>query len=309
MPCYKPLDAWRLAAPVKGQHPLSFTKGSVQAGDEPLILPCGQCVGCRLERSRRWAVRLMHESQMHSASSFLTLTYSDENVPTGGSLQVEDFQKFMKRLRRGSSSPLRFFHCGEYGEKTGRPHYHCCLFGEDFSADRSYLKTTRAGHTLWTSPRLSETWGLGHANIGSLTFESAAYVARYCLKKAALAGKADGLDARKNAYSQFLGGRAPEYVTMSRRPGIGAAWYERYSSEVYPSDSVVLRGREMQPPDFYDKILEKLDPELFEKVKAERKAAAGHFYDHPDNYSRRLMVRENVKNETIKNTLKRSIDE
>lgn len=310
MACYKPLSAWRQpASAAGGKSTIVFGRDHKNNWDiaKSLDLPCGQCIGCRLERSRRWAVRIMHESQMHEKNSFLTLTYDDAHVPTNGSLVVDDFQKFMKRLRRGSATSLRFFHCGEYGEQKQRPHYHCCLFGEDFSSDRVFEKKTEAGHSLWTSPTLSEKWGLGHAWIGELTFESAAYVARYCLKKASFAGKANGLEARKNAYAHWLDGRAPEYVTMSRRPGIGSTWFERNRREVYPSDSVVLRGREMLPPPFYDKVLEKLDPKLFEEVKRERVIAQGDFYENPDNRSRRLIDRHRVKQQTVKHTLKRSL--
>jgi len=295
MGCYKPLQAWRRPGALKeGEHRITFSK------HDPCMkafeLPCGQCIGCRLERSRRWAVRIMHEAQLHQKNSFLTLTYSDEYVPKDGSLKVEDFQLFMKRLRKRSSSPLRFFHCGEYGETTSRPHYHACLFGDDFSTDRVLYKVTPQGDLLYNSRRLSEAWPEGHAVIGDLTFESAAYVARYCLKKVT------GPEA-----SDHYGERKPEYVTMSRRPGIGSDWFDRFKSEVYPSDSVVMRGREMMPPPFYDKLLEKTDPGLFELVKKSRRREAGDFYDSPDNFSRRLLDRETVKTKTVQQTLKRSI--
>ncbi|QKI28925.1 VP4 [Kummerowia striata gokushovirus] len=296
MPCYCPLSAWRERAPAPG------AKGTITFGRregfydlaEPLHLPCGQCIGCRLERSRRWAVRLMHESTLHDRNSFLTLTYDDDRVPKDGSLNVQDFQLFMKRLRRGSSSPLRFFHCGEYGEQTARPHYHAILFGEDFSDDREVYRTTPQGDRLYNSRRLSEVWGLGHAVIGDVTFESAAYVARYCLKKVT----GDKAEAH-------YGGRKPEYVTMSRRPGIGAGWFDRFSAETYRDDSVVMRGKEMMPPPFYDKLLERIDPVLFERVKRER-TTAQEAQDADPNWLRRLRDRCAVKTQTINSTLKRS---
>jgi len=277
LPCYRPLQAWRQPVGKYGELKLVFSNPNREA--EALKLPCGQCIGCRLERSRRWAVRLMHEKQLHEKSCFLTLTYDDERCPVDGSLKVEDFQLFMKRLRRGSGSPLRFFHCGEYGETTLRPHYHCCLFGEDFSSDRVYYKTSSAGHPLWTSAKLTEVWENGHAIIGDLSFESAAYVARYCLKK--VTGRA------RDAH---YGGRRPEYVTMSRRPGIGASWFNKFRADVFPRDRVVMRGREMVPPPFYDKLLAKVDPELHSIVKerrveeAERAAEKGfvEFVNSPD---------------------------
>jgi len=310
MPCYRPLQAWRQPGALKpGEARMVFSKHDPCM--KAIDLPCGQCLGCRLERSRRWAVRIMHEAQMHECNSFLTLTYDEKCVPPGGTLRVEDFQLFMKRLRRGSSGPLRFFHCGEYGDDGERPHYHCCLFGEDFRSDRVFYKKTKRGDELFTSPRLSEAWGNGNVWIGELTFESAAYVARYCLKKAQIAGKAgESLDDRLSAYSKWLAGRKPEYVTMSRRPGIGSGWFARYGDEVFPSDEVVVRRSAsyvaMLPPPFYDKLLEKADPALFEQVKKARRREAGSFYDSPDNFSRRLIDREEVKRQTVANALQRN---
>lgn len=300
MPCYKPLQAWREPGALNpGQPRIVFTKHNQQA--KALTLPCGQCIGCRLEKSRQWAVRIMHEAQMHEKNCFLTLTYSDQQLPSDRSLHVEDYQLFMKRLRKGSSSPLRYFHCGEYGEETQRPHYHACIFGEDFSEDREVLFKTPRGDSVFISDRLSEVWGLGHATIGELTFESAAYVARYCLKKV----------TGEKAISHY-GDRQKEYVTMSRRPGVGATWYDSFHSEVYPSDSVVMRGKEMMPPQFYDRLLEKADPELYEKVKKERRSEMKGtdqlaYFEWEEFYGSRVGVKEKVKSETLKHTLKRSI--
>lgn len=307
MPCYRPLEAWNVPylSDGKWKRKPVFSRADVPHYDvaKKIDLPCGQCIGCRLERSRRWAVRIMHEAQMHEKNCFLTLTYDDDRLPSDLSLQLEDFQLFMKRLRRGSTSPLRFFHCGEYGcdepescvtpgcNHTARPHYHACLFGEDFTDDRIHYKKTKRGDVLYNSDRLTKDWGKGFAVIGDLTFESAAYVARYVLKK--ITG-----DEAESHYN----GRKPEYTTMSRRPGIGATWYQRYKSEVYPSDSVVLRGQEMMPPPFYDKLLEKVDPELHKQIKRQR---ADVEYDPEKSASRRLMDRETVKQATIKNTLGR----
>lgn len=244
----------------------------------------------------------MHESQMHEKNCFLTLTYSDQTLPSDGSLRPQDFQLFMKRLRRGSSAPLRFFHCGEYGETTARPHYHAIIFGEDFSSDRTHFRKTQRGDTLYNSQRLSETWGLGHAVIGDLTFESAAYVARYCLKK--VTG-----DAAETHYN----GRKPEYITMSRGGrkqgpgGIGKSWYDQFNPEVLRSDTVVMRGQEMLPPPYYDKLLEKADPALYKKVKRARSAAAESFAGSEDATTRRLLDRGIVKEQTVKQTLRREL--
>lgn len=149
-----------------------------------LSLPCGQCIGCRLEYSRQWAIRCMHESTLHDQSCFITLTYSDDNLPEHGTLILRDFQLFMKRLRfEFSNVKIRFYHCGEYGEKFGRPHYHALLFGIDFEADRTLYSQSKQGSKLYVSDTLNKLWNKGFATIGNITFESAAYVARYVVKK------------------------------------------------------------------------------------------------------------------------------
>src|SRR3954449_8205389 len=118
MPCYCPQSAYRTSS-----GGVTFCRSGSLSG-EKFSLPCGQCIGCRLERSRQWAMRCVHENKMHPRSSFVTLTYDDKNIPPAGSLSKRDFQLFMKRLRKSQSNPLRFFACGEYGETTHRPHYH-----------------------------------------------------------------------------------------------------------------------------------------------------------------------------------------
>ena len=128
MACYKPLRAWQCA-----NGDVVFAELGRFDITRQLDLPCGQCVGCRLERSRQWAMRCLHEAKMHDRNCFVTLTYNNDNVPADRSLNYRDFQLFMKRLRfhfRGV--PIRFYMCGEYGEDFGRPHFHACLFGLDF---------------------------------------------------------------------------------------------------------------------------------------------------------------------------------
>lgn len=225
-------------------------------GDAPLELPCGQCVACRLNRSRMWATRCMHEADMHEKNCFITLTY--EKVPENGSLDVTDFQSFIRRLRKKyHGKKIRYFHCGEYGDRLGRPHYHGLLFGFDFD-DKVLFKET-AGGRLYFSQSLRDLWGKGHCLVGDVSFESAAYVARYVLKKVT------GADAEPH-----YRGLAPEYVTMSRRPGIGKSWLEKFGAEVYPSDEVIVRGVACKPPRYYDNWLEGKDEKLWRKVKEAR---------------------------------------
>jgi hypothetical protein len=180
MACYKPLTAYQCAD-------RSIIWREIPGADvvRTLSLPCGQCVGCRLERSRQWAVRCMHEAQMHTSNCFITLTYAPEFIREAKdlSLNYEHFQLFMKRLRkRFTGKTIRFYMAGEYGELRDRPHFHACIFGLDFE-DKKFLKRTETGSILYTSKILEELWPYGYSSIGDVNFESAAYVARYIMKK------------------------------------------------------------------------------------------------------------------------------
>jgi len=239
-----------------------------------------------------WAIRCVHEAQSHELNCFVTLTYADDKIPPGGTLVKKHFQDFMKRLRKLHKLPVRYFHCGEYGETTLRPHYHAILFGIDF-ADKKLHSKNAQGQTLWTSETLTKLWGFGHCLIGALTFETAAYTARYCLKKI------NGQLA--DAHYQ---GREPEYATMSRRPGIGADWFAKYSDDVYPSDFIVLRGQKQQPPRYYDKILKKENDVVHLGIKQTRITKA--LKNKANNTPARLAVRKEVQEAKLK-SLKRSI--
>lgn len=193
-------------------------------------------------------MRIMHEAQMHDFSSFVTLTYDDEHLPYGNSLYYRDYQLFMKRLRK-KFRKARFFMCGEYGEQGGRPHFHACLFGVHFH-DRYEWRTSPAGFSLYRSPLLESLWTLGAAEIGDLSFESAAYVARYCVKK--VTGR-----AAESHYSRLVPETGeiiqlePEFARMSLKPGIGGRWLEKYQSDVFPHDAVNVNGVLCKPPRYY----------------------------------------------------------
>ncbi len=252
--------------------------------DRPIDLPCGGCQGCREERTRMWALRCVHEAQMHERNCFVTLTYRDKDLPEGGTLRVEDWQKFTKRLRKKVGS-FRYFHCGEYGEVNLRPHYHGCLFGVDFAGDRVLWKSDK-GVSLYRSAVLEETWGLGFASVGNLTLRSAAYVARYIMKKA----KADSSKyERVNKFTGECIRVRPEYLTMSRRPGLGTKWFEQFKSDVYPSDEVVYEGQWYRPPRFYDLMLSDDDLECYKARRRSNVARHGK-----DLIPERLLVREKV---------------
>lgn len=282
MPCYHPLLAYRSkeGKNENGKWPLVFNPRDGFTDMEQYV-PCGQCIGCRLERSRQWAVRCVHEAKMHDENCFITLTFSDKYLNPSQTLVKADFQKFMKRLRSNTGRKIRYFHCGEYGDKYRRPHHHACLFGWDFS-DKSLWKIQN-GERLYHSKLLGELWPFGLHAIGDVTFRSAAYVARYITKK---------ITGEKAA--EHYGGRLPEYTTMSRRPGIGAGWLEKYKDDVFPLDEVITRGKSCKPPRYYDKRYELLQPEIMAAVKAARAKKGDH---KPDQF--RLEQKEKVKKSAI----------
>lgn len=296
MPCYKPLQGWRAASVnVSGKRGVVFNVSEGFA-DLPVEVPCGQCAGCRLERSRQWAVRLMHEKQSHLFSWFLTLTYRDADLPLGGSLRMRDVQLFLKRVRKHCSGVrIRYFYCGEYGDKTDRPHYHMILFGPDFP-DRRVVNRREKGD-LYESDQLTALWGHGNVWIGAVTPETCAYTARYIMKK--MTG-----EKAKEHYEVIVGAtgeivdRVPEFVCMSRKPGIGKEWYDQFKSDVYPSDNVVVRGKVAKPPRYYDRQLEAEDPEASKAIKYRRTRRALQFAE--DNTPARLRTRENVAKARLK---------
>lgn len=288
MPCYSPIPAWQAD---DGQI-LFVERGSILRS---LSLPCGQCIGCRLERSRQWAVRCVHESQLHDSNCFVTLTYDDDHIPHDFSLNYRHFQLFMKRLRKSTADPVRFYMCGEYGDQTFRPHYHACLFNCSF-ADRQFFSNLSSGSKLYTSDNLSKLWPHGHSSIGDVTFESAAYVARYICKKVTGPAANDHY-SRIDPYTGEIYQVVPDFSRMSLKPGIGANWFQRYRSDVYADgmsadkrDSVVIRGVRMKPPRYYDKLLASADDYSSDYIEYLRSVTAAK--NAANNTPAQLFIRE-----------------
>lgn len=305
MPCYHPMTAFRSTEKtLSGKRKVTFSRKLASTPLLPyqLLLPCGSCIGCRLEKSRQWAIRCTHEASLHEQNSFITLTYDNRHLPKDGALQKKHFQDFMKRLRNYSEAKIRYFHCGEYGENFGRPHYHSILFGYDFP-DKVLHKEER-GNRLYTSEFLSDTWGKGHCLIGGVTFESCAYVARYITKKVT-GEKAEAHYAVICEETGEITQRQPEYTTMSRRPGIARDWFEKYLTDVYPGDFVVLRDKKLKPPKYYDRLYELTSPEEHEALKKRREKNGRK--NSENNTCERLQVREQIQFEKFK-LLKRGFE-
>lgn len=265
MACYSPLKAF----PV-GKHDSGSTKYKVVSFlhefvvndygikvDNPIKIPCGKCIGCRLSYSREWANRMMLEQTYHEESWFLTLTYDDLHLPLNDYINVEtgeitqspihtvdkqDMQLFMKRLRKNSGQDLRFYGVGEYGDLNHRPHYHIIVFGLHLD-DIYEIRKNKKGHNLYYSKLLDKCWKKGIINAAEVNWDTCAYVARYVTKK--MKGKES-----KQIYEYF--NIEPPFALMSRRPGIGKNYFDDNADYFYKYDKICLetsrRGYEFKPP-------------------------------------------------------------
>jgi len=221
MTCFHPIPAWQIKKTnAAGKRPITFSMPSDSWNFDFIHVPCGQCVGCRLDYSRQWAARCMCEYMSYKErglpACFITLTYQDADLPRSNetgfpTLCKRDFVLFMKRLRKEVKQKIRFFACGEYGSTTERPHYHAIIYGYDFGDDRYVFGWNFRRDLFYRSPLLERLWPSGNSLIGSVSYDSCCYVARYLLKKQKGAGAA--VYTEKDI--------VPEFVTMSRRGGIG----------------------------------------------------------------------------------------
>lgn len=275
MRCFAPIQAYYgdKVNPETGKRPMVFKVGASHSGVRQM-LPCGNCLGCKLERSRVWAMRMLHERKMHDQSCFLTLTYDNENLPTVGTLVKEHLQGFHKRLHnrlldlRGRG--IRYYGVGEYGDITRRPHYHSIVFGFDFP-DKLMYSENRRGDKIYSSKLADEIWSFGAVRIGEVNFESAAYCARYCIKKVPKLERDAGHYIVYDA-DGVIHERLPEFAHMSRRPGIGMSYFEKYGGEIQKHDNVIVNGRAVPSIRYYDQKIEAVDPTAMELIKRKRRA-------------------------------------
>lgn len=221
-------------------------------------IKCGQCIECRLAYSREWAIRITHEQQMHKVSCMLNLTYDDAHLPDHGQLWKDDLQRFFKRLRKAGYT-FKYVASGEYGDVSRRPHFHIALFGVDFSSDRRVFGRSSNGERTFISDVVTRVWPAGHHLIGSLNFESAAYIARYILKKAKGAQVAAPLAVDDDGVLVLPN---PEFLLMSK--GIGRSWFrEFFFSDVFPIASVITaQGSRAPVPRFYKSLLKEVGEDL-----------------------------------------------
>ncbi len=224
---------------------------------------------------------------MHEHSTFITLTYANEHLPYGGDLRHEDFQKFIKRLRKWlSPKKLRFYMCGEYGTENFRPHYHAIIFGVKFP-DQKYAGE-RHGNKYFTSEILLKLWGKGRIEISGVNEKTAEYTARYTLQKQ----QEEDLERIVESTGEIIHVQKP-YNRASNRPGIGHAWFQKYSSDIFPHDHAVgIDGRVIPTPGYYRVLLQRQDPELSEDLRQRRIEKA---QSNSDNTPERLEAREKCR--------------
>lgn len=312
MACFHPLSAYQ--GPIvneSGKMPLIFLKGdvdmnqSVPDGHRLLKVPCGQCIGCRMDYSRQWAIRCVLEAQQWEHNWFVTLTYSDEFVPlnthcvcdpdTGEvmdekytmTLVPDDLKNYIKRLRKYFKQQydfdgIRFYACGEYGPKNMRPHFHLILFNCPLPEGDLKLHHTSNGYCYYESKILQKAWQkrmdidgqsvrvpMGFVQVCDFSYESASYVARYMLKKH------KGFDA--DFYEKA--GIAPEFTRCSRRPGIAYKYFEEHKDQIYDFDQINLPGAKgkvikAHPPAYFDRLFDVDNPEELSIIKDKRKDRA-----------------------------------
>ena len=263
MRCTHPVDGWYAARPNdNGKRPIVFNRREGN-DDEPVKLPCGRCLACRLEHSRQWALRCVHEASCHAENHFVTLTYDEEHLPKNWSLDFTHFQKFIRSVRKRTGKPIRYYACGEYGENQtpsrettlGRPHFHALIFGHRWDDLELFMEDKEKGTQLWTSEKLTDTWGHGFASIGEVNEKTAGYTARYCTKK--ILGDEELADSHYQWTCKVTGEVTkvqPEKALMSLKPAIGIPWLEKYAPDLYKG-YITHNGVQQAIPKAYERWL------------------------------------------------------
>lgn len=279
MSCYHPLTGMRSLTPnpETGKYPVRIIKTeyrpelAVEYGDAYIPIPCGKCIGCRLDYSRQWADRCLVEASYHVDNIFLTLTYSPEHLPPcreGSkihSLSKRDLQLFMKRLRKSFPDiKIRFYACGEYGPTTMRPHFHLILFG--FKPDDAKFLKRKNGFDYFTSDNLARIWPFGFHTFTDVSWDTCAYVARYVMKKQKGLGSSIYEDLNYE----------PEFTLMSRRPGIGRQFYDDHNDIVVNPQYLPTKDghKTIRSNRYYDKCFDVEYPNDLEFIKQDRSYSA-----------------------------------
>lgn len=302
MSCLKPIKVYdRLDGSFDfSDHPRSVV---VDSEGKPSVsyLPCGKCLGCRLDYARDWAVRCKHELLFHDQACFVTLTFDDDHLPKKG-VEKSDLQDFFKRLRSrlayNNHDPpaLSYLACGEYGSRTFRPHYHAIIFGWCPSDCKYFFTDSGSKSNVYKSDELQSLWKFGFVTVGlDVSYECCNYVARYVVKK----------QTQEEISDVFFEKNNKPFLLSSRRPALGRRYLERYSEEVLRSGEVIVPGRfRSKVPRYYEKYAEEKNPEKWLKVKKRRrKIMKSRFKSETDMYDQ-LSVKSVYLTERTKKIMK-----
>lgn len=305
MSCFAPVIAWytKTIGP-SGKRQITFARSEAHF-PAPLKLPCGNCIGCLQARGRTWAIRCLHESKLHAQNCFITLTYDPEKIPKGHTLRKRDLVLFLKRFRKIlEPKKVRYYACAEYGSKTYRPHYHLLIFGwSPSAADRKLLSGRSSDRKVYSSATVNRAWPCGAAVVGDVTLSSCVYVAGYLAKNI---GRKREFDVTCDDGEIIR--REKEFSLMSRNPGLGTGYVQKYHGELITHDNVIVEGREVGLPRFYDYKLIKEGYQTAENLLAikdsrRREARAYRSENTPD----RRKVREKVSQLNLKHFTKGEI--
>lgn len=314
MTCFKPITAWKqtradLDIPAKDYYELKKISFREVKGREKIEIPCGNCLGCRLDHANMWATRIYMESKLWKKCCFITLTYNNKNLPINKNglptLVKKDLQDFMKRLRyhhKGNEewihpltgeyeNPIRYFACGEYGPKGGRPHYHIAIFNWE-PRDLVLYKQNKHGDGIFKSKNLMEIWGKGFVTVEELNFNTAAYIARYVQKKAGIQPQKREytgnytqelkIDERNgNIFTHFKKEvkkitypQEKEFIVMSRGVGIGRVYWEQNKEKIKRNKGILLKIKDhvkLKPiPRYFKKLWESENYEEYYRFKYEQ---------------------------------------
>lgn len=307
MPCYHPMIRYEnLNKPIKAKDGHTYYQASIyQTSIEDLpnaleklksnsiyktqVIPCGKCIGCRLEYSREWANRGYLESKEWKQNWFCTITYDEEHliIPEEfesengityinegdwkGTLVPKDLTQFIKNVRQimkreYNQNNIRFMAAGEYGEKGDRPHYHIIFFNLNLPVEDLFEPRISNNNVYYRSKIIERAWKKGISNISEANWNTIAYTARYITKKINGTGS-------EESYAEK--GQLKEFFRVSRMPGIGEAYFRKHYKEIYEKDEIIIKNKEgtiaTKPPKYYDYLYEQIDPKGFEAIKQKRR--------------------------------------
>lgn len=311
MPCYHPMiriedrTKWEISKDGHKYHPAKIYKQMEVPNDletlkryeaghyKQTTIPCGKCIGCRLDYSREWANRGYLESLNYVNNWFITITYDEEHLPQptelidkngitwwdegnweGGTLVPEHLTQFIKNVRQimkreYNQDGIRFMAAGEYGDKGQRPHYHIIFFNLNLPIEDLYNPRINNRNVYYQSKVIERAWNKGISNLSQATWNTIAYTARYITKKI------NGEGSEELYYSN---GKVKEFFRVSRMPGIGQDYFQKNWEKIYKTDSITIKNAsgiiKARPPTYFDKLLEKEHPEVWIKTQRKRQHEA-----------------------------------